>query len=402
MGSKSRGLFVLAFALLVTRSAAAEEKEKLDPERHELAGFPIIGGNTDIGVQFGGAATLTRFHDDLEPYLWNIDLLLSASLKNDSNGTRLVQQSHVLRLDAPSLFDKKVRLDIRGSFQRTVNAGYYGIGNATEAAKGATGRRYQYLQQEGRARLIGRYHTGTPVDFAYGTNLRYEAPSAYAKSQLLADRGQPESTALGGIAAGIMIDKRDSEFVTQRGFFYQFGAGYTIGSNNVARYANTSAVMAHYAPLVGPLIFAQRFVASFEVGRIPFYDQQQGGTFEPQNLLGGETGIRGVPQGRYAGAIKAITNVEIRSTFPRFTLFKQRFRIGTTAFFDAGRVWADYRLDPQRDGTKLGLKFGVGGGLFLQWGLAAIFRVEAAYSPDAIAENPSFPVGIYVSDGLMF
>ena len=33
---------------------------------------------------------------------------------------------------------------------------------------------------------------------------------------------------------------------------------------------------------------------------------------------------------------------------------------------------------------------------------AAIFRIDAAYSPDAQAENPSFPVGLYVADGTMF
>jgi hypothetical protein len=44
----------------------------------------------------------------------------------------------------------------------------------------------------------------------------------------------------------------------------------------------------------------------------------------------------------------------------------------------------------------------VGGGLFLQWGEAAIFRIEAAYSPDAVSENPKLPLGLYVSDGLMF
>lgn len=382
-----------------------EGNEHLDPERHELAGFPIIGGNTDIGIQFGGAATLTKFHDDMNPYLWNLDLLLSASIKNDSNGTRLVQQSHVLRLDSPFLFHRKLRLDTRGSFQRTVNAEYYGIGNATTAIKGSTGRHFQYLQQEGRVRVIGRYHTGTLVDFAFGGNFRYESPSTYLDSKLAADASFVPGTrpvGLGGLAAGAMIDTRDTEFVTRRGIFYQAGLGYTVGTNSGIAYGNASLVLAHYAPLFGPLIFAQRFVASFEDGRVPFYDLQQGGTFEPQNLLGGETGIRGVPQGRYAGLIKTISNVEIRSTLPRFVVLKQRLRFGTTTFFDAGRVWADYRFDPVRDGTKLGLKYGVGGGVFLQWGEAAIFRVEVAYSPDAVAENPSLPIGIYVSDGLMF
>jgi hypothetical protein len=72
------------------------------------------------------------------------------------------------------------------------------------------------------------------------------------------------------------------------------------------------------------------------------------------------------------------------------------------ALFDAGRVWSDYHITSAADGNTLNLKYGVGGGVFLQWGEAAIFRVEVAYSPDAESENPGFPVGIYVSDGLMF
>jgi hypothetical protein len=390
-------------------STPASAEEVLDPERHELAGFPIVGGNTDIGVQFGAAGTLTRFHDGLAPYLWNLDLLLSASLKSDSNGTRLVQQSHVLRLDEPHLWGSRLRIDGRASFQRTVNAGYYGIGNASVAdlppGASAPGRRYQYLQEEGRVRAISRIHTGTLVDVALGTNLRVESPSTYAGSKLADDSATvhgTEATALGGLAAGVMIDTRDTEFVTTRGIFYQVGVGYTVGSAEGVAYANTSAVLSHYAPLFGPLIYAQRFVASFDDGRVPFYDLQRGGTFEPQNLLGGESGVRGVPQGRYAGLVKVVSNLEIRSTLPRFTLFSQRLRLGTTTFLDVGRVWSGYTYDPTRDGHKLGLKYGIGGGAFLQWGEAAIFRIEVAYSPDAVAENPGFPVGIYVADGLMF
>jgi hypothetical protein len=380
----------------------ANAEEALDPERHEAAGFPIIGGNTDIGILFGFAGTLTRFHDTLNPYLWNIDLVLSSSVKNDANGTRLIQHNYVLRLDSPFLFDRKLRLDTRGSFQRTVNAGYYGIGNASNAPPSTLGRRYQYLQEEGRVRTIGRYRTGKPVDLAFGAILRAESPTVYRGSRLADDRvAGTQSTALGGAALGIVIDTRDSEFVTHRGIFYEIGAGYTVGTDGSARYANSSAVLCHYAPLVGPFFFAQRFIASFEAGRVPFYDLQQGGTFEPTYLLGSEGGIRGVPQGRYAGLIKTITNIEIRSAFPRFTLFKQRLRLGTTTFFDAGRTWADYKRDP-RDGHMIGLKYGIGGGMFLQWGEAAIFRIEAAYSPDATAENPNFPVGIYVADGFVF
>jgi hemolysin activation/secretion protein len=120
-------------------------------------------------------------------------------------------------------------------------------------------------------------------------------------------------------------------------------------------------------------------------------------------LLGSETGVRGVPFGRYSGPIKIIANTEIRATpFPRFKLLGQRMRIGTTAFFDAGRVWNQYSVTSAADGTSLWLKYGIGGGVFLQWGEAAIFRVEVAYSPDAESENPGLPLGIYVADGLQF
>jgi hypothetical protein len=389
----------------------------LEPRRYELAGFPVLGGNSDIGLQFGAAITYTRFYDTAFPYLWNVDLLLSGSVKDDQNGFRLVQQSHVLRLDAPDLLGGRMRLDARGSFQRTINAGYYGVGNVTAAGpavgESTIGRRYQYVQQEGRARTIVRWHAAPPLDVALGTNLRYEAPDIYPGTRLSEDLapvsrdgaallpGQ-QGALLASLAAGFMLDTRDSEFVTRSGVFYQLGLSAVGGSSEQVGYGEVSAVLSHYASLGGPLIFASRVVASFQFGRVPFYDLQQGGVFEPQGLLGGETGVRGVPQGRYAGRVKMIANTEVRATpFPRFTLFGQRMRIGTTTFFDAGRVWSDYAVVSPADGYSLGLKYGVGGGLFLQWGEAAIFRMEVAYSPDSASES-GFPVGLYVSDGLMF
>ena len=341
-------------------------------------------------------------------------------MKDDANGFRMVQQSHVLRLDAPDLFGGLGRLDARGNFLRTINAGYYGIGNALVGtpAPGAAdiGRRYQYVQEEGRVRGIVRWRAAPPLDVAFALHLRYEAPEVYDNTKLsedlgatlpggrhFGDPGARSGVLLTSFVGGVMFDTRDSEFVTRRGVFSQLGLSGTVGSAQEVAYGEASAVLAHYAPLGGPFIFASRFIASFQFGRVLFYDLQQGGTFEPQWLLGGETGIRGVPSGRYAGRVKMIANTEIRATpFPRFMLFGQRLRVGTSTFFDAGRTWSDYALISPADGNTLGLKYGIGAGVFLQWGEAAIFRVEVAYSPDAVSENPDFPVGLYVSDGLMF
>jgi hypothetical protein len=149
--------------------------------------------------------------------------------------------------------------------------------------------------------------------------------------------------------------------------------------------------------------FASRFVGSFMFGDVPFYDLQQGGVFEPQYMIGGVNGVRGVPQGRYAGHVKVVSNTEVRITpLNPFTLFSQPLLFGSTLFVDAGRTFADYRPDPAVDGHTLAPKFGVGGGLFVFWGSSALFRIEVAYSPDAVSQNPNLPVGIYVADGLMF
>ena len=113
--------------------------------------------------------------------------------------------------------------------------------------------------------------------------------------------------------------------------------------------------------------------------------------------------MHGVPEGRYLGKLKAIVNLELRAMLIDFSLFGQKLRFGGDLLFDTGRTWLDYTFSSPEDGNNLlGLKWGVGGGLYLRWGQAGLFRLEAAYSPDAVAENPGFPLGVYVEDGVMF
>lgn len=119
-------------------------------------------------------------------------------------------------------------------------------------------------------------------------------------------------------------------------------------------------------------------------------------------MPGGAEGVRGVPVGRYLGPIKAVANAEVRTLAAPVHLFGGSFRFGGSVFADTGRVWSGYSFSSPLDGSGLGLKYGAGAGAYLLWGQVAIFRLDVAYSPDAIAENPRFPLGIYVEDGTMF
>ncbi len=395
-----------------------------DKPKTEVAALPILAGNSDIGVQVGGAAFMTHLAGGIRPYAWKADLLLSASLKpGPTGGVDLAQQAHDLRLDIPRFLGSRVRLMPGFFVERHVNAGYFGLGNATLAIPfpdGSVGRRYHSVTEEVRFRLNARFPLTGRFDGMLGVQLRYTDADAYPYSKLAADAaviepdGRPRIFGMDPIAsaipaAGLVYDTRNDEISPRSGSFDMIGIRAGLGvpagpgsSNRGMRYVGGSVVLRRYAPLVGPLVLATRFVGDVIAGDAPFYDLVQGITFTPIDLIGGHGGLRGVPNGRYTGKIKTLATLEVRSQLVTFGLLGARFRVGTQAFGDVGRVWSDFKHDPARDGRGLGLKYGVGGGLYLIWGTAAVIRMEVAYSPDAVAANPGLPIGVYIADGHAF
>ena len=167
-------------------------------------------------------------------------------------------------------------------------------------------------------RAIARVHTVDPgstsppgrtsdtsapaaLDVGSGGGAREVISPRESGPEALSVVGRGVAQRLASVTLGIMYDTRDSEFVTRRGIYYQAGVGPTLGTAEGIAFGEASVVLAHFAPLPGPFVFASRFVASFQFGRIPFYDLAQGGNFEPQYLVGSENGVRGVPEGRYIG-----------------------------------------------------------------------------------------------------
>jgi outer membrane protein assembly factor BamA len=395
--------------------------------RYEPAGLPLIGGNSDIGFMFGAAATLTRFDGGAKPYAWNMDLVLSTSIKGgagSNGGLGFAQQNYLWNWDIPDLLGGRVRLNPVIYYQRTVDQGYFGLGDGSSAvAQPGSQRFFQYLDNEVRAQQYVRIAMAKGFDFVLVPTFRAEDPTVYPGTQLALDaaaknpdgtpllRGvQPapknNSLGIGMLSAGVVYDSRDDEIFPRSGAFHQLGVKVAQGlpADQSVQYGELGGNFSLMVPLLGrAVVFASRFVADFEVGNVPFYDLYTGGVFQSNDMPGGSRGIRGVPSGRYLGRIKAIANVELRTLPLSFHLLGQSFHAGADVFFDTGRIWLDYTFRSPRDQSPyLGLKYGTGAGLYFVWGQAAIFRVEAAYSPDQAAENPSFPVGIYVEDGVMF
>src|SRR5262249_5124799 len=118
---------------------------------------------------------------------------------------------------------------------------------------------------------------------------------------------------------------------------------------------------------------------------------------EETPALGGGKAVRGVPAQRYYGKVKLFENLEATSEVLRFAINKKRYALAAAAFLDAGRTWTDLLTpQPELDGTGLGIKYGVGGGLRLQQGETFVIRADVAWSPDAR------PVGAYFAAGQIF
>jgi hypothetical protein len=380
-------------------------------KRYELAGFPLIGGDSDIGFEFGGVATLSRFAHGTVPYEWNMDLLLAASVKGGPSGPELTQQNAQWNIDVPGLAGGSVRINPQVAYNRTINQLYFGIGNASsaQAPPGAPARYFEFDDRQARVRALTRIVWRAPLDVVIGAIYRFEDPGPYDPSKLATDAASGaargvEPLSLVTLAAGVVYDTRDSEIFPRSGSYHQVGLRGTLGlpMGAAVRYGEAGAMLATYKPLGGPFVLALRAVVDLQFGNVPAYDLYTGGPFQTYEMPGGSAAIRGVPEGRYSGLIKVLGNAELRALLVRLRVLGQRFRLGGNLLFDTGRLWANYTFSSALDGSGLGLKWGAGAGAYLVWGQAAVFRIEVAYSPDATSENPSLPLGIYVEDGVMF
>jgi hypothetical protein len=387
--------------------------------RYEPAGFPLIGGNSDIGFQFGGVATLSRFANGIRPYAWNMDIVASTSIKSTATGTTFVQQQFLWHDDIVGLWEGRLRLNPLVSYARTVNEGYFGLGDASSGATpsnyvGTPGHYFEWIDSVATATIVPRLTISGPWFATGNLQFRFMDPSAYPDSKLARDAaarnpdGSPVIRGLGraglpALAVGAGYDSRDNEIFTNHGAYNTLAVQYTEGAPASAgiQYGEATLQVAGFRKL-GPFVLAGRFTTDLEFGSVPFYDLLMAGVLGQFEATGGQQGVRGVPIGRYLGKVKVWGNGELRSMFLKFSLFHQKFSMGGDALVDVGRSWLDYSFKNPADGSGLGLKYGVGGGLYFVWGQAAIFRIDVAYSPDAQAENPSFPVGLYVASGTSF
>lgn len=384
-----------------------DEEEALDPNRYEINTLPVLLADTDRGFILGGYGVIARFAKGYEPFRWRLKINSLMSVERQANDKlQLPFHHHAMHLDLPAFYHPRLRVELFAAFRRYEDTGYYGMGNRSDAHEEQTISRFnEYEHTNPGLSLQARWRYTDTVGIFFKTSFAYNWMNVLAGSRLERDKAEGSShirSLLNGLDdhplfvfnLGWLWDSRDHEFVPTRGSFHEMSWRFSPGPNLFGGINLTSRV---YFPLwKNYIVFGGRIVGDILFGDVPIYELARVGGLTSMDAIGGQQAIRGVPLQRYHGKLKLFANAEVRFKVLPFSLLSNRFNLGAVLFADMGRVWADIEGDESLDGSGLGLKYGLGSGLRLQWGETFIFRADLAYSPDAD------PIGGYLGFSHIF
>jgi hypothetical protein len=380
-------------------------------QSRELNVVPIAGGDSDIGVGAGLVGDWAALAAERPPYRWRLEVSSFVTFKLRA-GNRLVLpfDDEWLELVVPrSGPGGRLRVDARLAFTDEQTLKYTGIGNASPPlAQGLPVEDGEYQRLHPTASLEVRARVSDHVFVLAGTAFTYNRLTVAPGTVLAMDRaaGPPEVRRLLGdlgphgvelLTAEAQYDTRDDEIVTRQGQFHTLRVRVSprLGSALPYQYERVTLTSRVYrTSLARKLTFAGRLVGDVLLGSPPFYELAR---FDETTAIGGGKAVRGVPAQRYYGKVKTFGNLEVTMPIWWFTLRSKPLVLGLAAFLDGGRTWTELgHAHPELDGTGLGLKYGVGGGLRLQEGRTFLLRLDVAWSPDAR------PIGAYFAAGQIF
>ena len=140
------------------------------------------------------------------------------------------------------------------------------------------------------------------------------------------------------------------------------------------------SVRGFYSPIpkVADLVLAVRGLYEVQTSGAPFFSHPWIPFIDDNHEgLGGLRTLRGYAQDRFIGAMIVLTNYELRWTFLRFEVLRQKIGLIAVPFLDMGRVF-----DTVQQTSFAGWKRSEGGGLRISWNEATIIMVDYGVSDE--------------------
>lgn len=387
--------------------------EQPAPAKTQWAGVPIIGGNSDFGWGGGALVSVTRpSPDSKRADEWSAELAAVAMFGSEGFAPRF--QDYYLKAVFDDVLGPHIRLTLRPSFTEVVGVNYYGLGNASvrggpglPAPDGPGRRFYDYTHADAALRLFLSHDFSRQVRLSAGMIGTYVWMDVPEESRLAEDvnSGTEEvRSLLSGVddhafcafVWTLEFDSRDEEVNPHRGFYQT--SSFTFAPGGLGSFTETwlrgyVALRAYQGFFRDRVVLAGRVMFDALGGTPPVYELSRFDNFS--NAFGGEKGVRGIEAQRYYGKAKILANFESRVSIATFDLIGHQ-TLQFVQFVDFGRLWAEFGASEALDGSGLGLKYSLGGGLRLLFEDSFVVALDAGWSPDA------HPLGIYLTSGHAF
>ena len=368
-------------------------------EPAQWVGFPLLGGDSDLGFVMGLVGIVSQPKAGQDSYLWQVTVQTSTSVKHEQDQLEWPLQRHYLRLDYPRLVGD-MDLWAEARFERLLDAGYFGIasGDAGTPPEAPHPTYYQYPTTEPhvRATLSRRLKT-TSWRFTAGLDLKYAENTVVPGSKLAEDaQAHPDQSGLQPHwtlqpITALEYDSRDHLFWPTQGAFHLFslrGAPGLLSPN--LRFVGASMLMRGYHGLTARDVLAMRLWLDALWGTIPLEELARGGDLRVTRMIGHSRSMRGIPWGRVHAPFKAMASLEYRRRLLRFARQGKRPILVHWSFFaETGRGWQQMEDEGRT-------AWSVGGGPRFVLGPGVVIRIDTAYSPMAADLSPGPFSGFYV------
>ncbi|MEX1013566.1 MAG: BamA/TamA family outer membrane protein, partial [Candidatus Paceibacterota bacterium] len=316
--------------------------------------LPIVGYSSDWGVYGGGFIQRINYGVGVEPFLSNLKTDITVSTKG-----YFVSQ---IEYERTKTFGMNLRSRIEFIGQRITRGQYFGIGNDTEFSKSLYDEGfYFYENRELYLKYIVRKQVGEFSEFGkidlFATSTFWRVNSITRGNESLFSNDEPpgfQTSSIGKIGIGTLLDSRDDEFSPTGGIQYE--AGLNIAPSLFGfDYSYSEAVidLRQYVTLFSEVVFANRVKYNHTFGDAPFWAMP---------IIGNNDGLRGYYFNRFRGDSSILSMTEVRAWL--FSVWDDQIRIGSHLFWDTGRVYTDFDSNAFFDEWKHSIGFGFAFTLF--------------------------------------
>jgi hypothetical protein len=369
-GHRLRGLALVLCGLVLTGTAWGQEQQPKVPWRDNL--YPYL---SSLANDF---PLLVLHYEQYQAADYFARTTYNGRVSLDAGASTHGSRFAMVRFHGPLLW-KDWRVFGTALASRAARFGYYGLGNGTDYDEDLANDNQPFYYRARRTRYVGeaevsRRITG-PLWAAVGAGIEKSNMSDLPEPSIFrTEQGTEDVTDTDGRGrVGLVVDLRDNEFNTSRGFFAQ---GWVSRGSGGDGYTRIAADLRGYVAVREGTVITARVGGSDMDSEASVNTRFQVPLWENElSVLGGVTSNRGLPFQRFSGHGVLFGGLEVRhdllnlGDLGAFTLF---------GFADAGRVFehSDWRL------TTDDLHVGGGGGLAIRILRTFIWTFNFGGGPD--------------------